>query len=122
MAIAKAYVPTSVPSIEVWFGDVLVANSSTIVISDGLRKTEYSGSFSYSISGEVSGILEAVNEYRSGTLIWSVNNIGADARQVYQAVQILADFDLSASIVLGKMIILTGHLEETISGLTLEMI
>src|SRR6056297_1218478 len=102
MAIATAYVPTSMPSQEVWFGNVLVANSSSIIISDGFRKTEYFGTFSYSIFGEVFGTLEVVNEFRGGELIYSVTNIGADASQIYQAVQILANFDLSASIVLEK--------------------
>src|SRR6056297_734078 len=102
MAIATAYVPTSMPSQEVWFGNVLVANSSSIIISDGFRKTEYFGTFSYSIFGEVFGTLEVVNEFRGGELIYSVTNIGANASQIYQAVQILANFDLSASIVLEK--------------------
>jgi hypothetical protein len=108
MAIATAYVPTSMPRLDVWYGDVLVANSSAIVISDGSRKTEYFGSFSYSNYGEVFGILQSVNEYQSGTLIYSVKNIGADARQAYQAIQVLADFDLAASILLGKDDIFNG--------------
>jgi hypothetical protein len=106
MAIATAYVPTEMPRMDVWFGDVLVNNSSAIVISDlpsgGSRKTEYFGSFSRSNYGEISGTLDSINECQSGTLIYSVKNIGADASQAYQAIQILADFDLAASIILGK--------------------
>jgi Ca2+-binding RTX toxin-like protein len=96
------------PSEEIWFGNIVEATSSKIVINDGFRQAEYFGSFSYSNSGEVTGILESVNEYRGGTLIYSVNDIGADARQVYNAIQILADFDLSASIILAKNDTLNG--------------
>jgi|AntRauTorckE5430_2_1112549.scaffolds.fasta_scaffold15555_1 hypothetical protein len=84
MAIATAYVPTSMPRLDVWYGDVIAANSSTIVISDGFRKTEYFGSFS--INGEIFGTLQSVNEYQSGTLIYSVENINADANQAYRAI------------------------------------
>ena len=108
MAVATAYVSTAMPSLNIWFGNVLVANSSTILISDGSRTTEYFGSFSYSAAGEVFGTLESNNEYQFGKLIYSVNNIGADANKVYKAIQVLADFDLTASIVLGKDDTLNG--------------
>jgi len=107
MAIGTAHVPTSMPNTDIWFGDIQAATSSIIVINDGFRKTEYFGSFSISSTG-VSGTLDSVNEYRAGNLIYSVNGIGADASQVYEAIQILADFDLAASIVLENDDILNG--------------
>ena len=110
MAIATAFVPTSMPSEEIWYGNLDAATSSIIVINDGFRKTEYFGSFSYPNLTDVSGILNSINEYRGDTLIYSVNDIGADAGQMYEAIQILADFDLAASISLANDDTLNGSL------------
>ncbi|MFO8127063.1 hypothetical protein [Yoonia sp.] len=102
MAIATAFVPTSMPSEEVWFGTVVTENSSLIVIDDGVRKIEYFGSFSYPNAYEVTGTLNGINEYLDGTLRYSVTDIGADADRMYEAIQILANPDLTSSIIFEK--------------------
>jgi serralysin len=137
MANATAFVSTSMPDLTVWYGNLKLANSSRIIIDDDAgRRTEYSGSFNYS-SAAVFGTLDAVSEFRNGITIYSVENIGADATQMFQAIQLLGDFNLAASIVLqnndafngssgadnirayaGNDLILSGGGNDTLSGMS----
>jgi len=102
MATATVLVPTTMPDLSVWYGDIVLATSSRIIIDDGQgRRAEYTGSFSYtSYSYEVYGTLDTVEEFRNGAKIYSVDNIGADAYQMYQAVMVYSDADLAARILL----------------------
>ena len=108
MANAIAFVPTSMPDLTVWYGFLSEASDTTIIIEDGTRRSEYIGSFSYSILGSVSGVLETVNYYENGVQQYSVTNVGADAGAFYNAVQIQGDFELAASIVLAGDDVGTG--------------
>ncbi len=108
MAIATAFVATSFPDTDVWFGSLQRADASAIIISDGFRRTEYYGSFSYSLLGEVFGTVSSIREFRGVTQIYDVTNINADANDLYRAVQIEADFDKAAAIVLASNDVLQG--------------
>lgn len=102
MATATVFVPTTMPDLSIWYGDIVMATSSRIIIDDGQgRRAEYTGSFSYtSYSYEVYGTLNTVEEFRNGTKIYSVDDIGADAYQMYQAVMVYSDADLAARLLL----------------------
>ena len=108
MAIGKAFVSTEMPNIEIWYGHVVSETADEIIISDNYRTTVYSGSFSYGFFGDVSGELLSIEEYRDGELIYSVTDINADASDVYEAIQILGDAQLSAQLILYGKDTLTG--------------
>lgn len=108
MAVAQAFKATPLPDLQIWYGSVIESTATRIVIFDGFRKAEYVGSFSYSIYGEVFGILSALYEYRGSELLYKVEGIGADANDMFTAIQVLGDFDLAAQIVLAKDDILYG--------------
>jgi len=87
MSIAKAFVPTSMPDEEIWFGDVESFSASEIVITDGFRTAIYGGDFTFGAFGEVSGTLFAVEEYRGDELIYEVAEINLDAAPIDAAIQ-----------------------------------
>jgi len=96
------------PNLNVWFGNVVTATSTTITISNGFRQATYTGSFTYDLAGNVTGTLQGFSEYKGGTLQYSLTNINVSANAVYNAVQILHNFDLAASIVFAQADTLTG--------------
>ncbi|MEM1129459.1 MAG: calcium-binding protein [Pseudomonadota bacterium] len=97
MATGRAYLPVNIPTTVVWYGTLQESSANRIVISDGIREAVYEGQFTYSFLG-VSGTLEKYTEYRNGDVHYYLDDIGSDARKVYQAVQLQGDFELSASI------------------------
>ena len=97
MAVATALQPTQMPNLTIWFGFVVFSDASTIIISDGVRTTEYTGSFVYSPLGDVSGTLTGVTESVNGQPLYTVTDINADASEVYFAIQILADQELTVN-------------------------
>lgn len=100
MAIATALQPVEMPSLEVWFGAIITATNSTIIISDGIRTQAYTGSFSYDLFGQVTGTLEGTTYTVGGVQQYSVTDIGVSAFSVYQAIQIRQDAQLAAQIVM----------------------
>lgn len=110
MARAIAYRGVDIPNTSVWFGFVQVANSGRIVISDGFRKTIYEGSFRYDAAGRVSGTMNKITEFAGGQKLYTVSGIGASAAALYNAIQIQANFQKAAAIVLAKNDSLTGSL------------
>ena len=107
MSTAIAFVPTSMPDDEIWFGNVESFNASSIVITDGFRKTAYTGSFTYGLFGEVSGTLASIKEYRGGELIYEVDEINLDAGPINAAIQ-RGDSQGAAALVFDGDDILTG--------------
>jgi Ca2+-binding RTX toxin-like protein len=108
MAIATAFTATVMPNLQVWYGNILEASATRIIINDGFRQTIYLGSFSYDIFGNLSGTLDGVREYRGSTLIYQVDGINADAAAMYDAIQIQGNFQLAAQIVLARNDTMTG--------------
>lgn len=108
MAIGTAFVATSMPDLDVWFGTIETTTSTTIVISDGVRQATYTGNFIYASLGGVFGTLQGISEYRDGTLQYSLTDINASANAMFNAIQTLGDFDLAASIALSQADTLTG--------------
>jgi hypothetical protein len=108
MAVARAFIPADMPSLEVWRGDITTATTDEIIISDGFRATVYSGQFSYDLFGRVSGILSSVDEFREGTQIYSVTDINVDASQVYDAIQVDGDARLAAQLILSGEDVMEG--------------
>jgi len=100
MATATAHTATELPSLENWDGEVLVNSASRIVESDGFRQVIYEGSFSYTIFGEVFGILRSVSETRGGAPLYTVTGLSADANDMFEAIEVRGDLDLAARIAL----------------------
>jgi Ca2+-binding RTX toxin-like protein len=107
MAVARAFEPLDMSGREVWFGDLVEATGTRIVIELGGRSTVYEGQFTYTLSG-VRGVMTAVREYRDGVLLYHVTGADADAAQVYDAIQLQGDWGLAASILLEGDDRLTG--------------
>ncbi len=107
MARGTAFLGVDMPNTSIWFGNVLVANSNRIVISDGVRRTVYEGNFSYP-GGRVAGTLNKITEYSGGQKLYVLSGIGANAAAMYDAIQIKANFLKAAKIALAKDDILTG--------------
>ena len=107
MATGRAFLGVDMPNTSVWFGNVLLASSSKIIISDGVRRTVYEGNFSYS-NGRVFGTLNKISEFANGQQLYVLSGIGADASAMYTAIQLQANFLKAAQIALAKDDLLTG--------------
>ena len=85
MATVYIYSSLNMNSASVFYGTVLVANASEIVISDGVDETIYSGSFGYdptrSIYGAelVYGTLTGITEYHLGSPVYQATGLAIDA-------------------------------------------
>lgn len=99
MANMIGYEPYDFLTDYVWFGNIITANNSIIIIDDGNRRAEYQGSFNYDPFGNVSGILRGYNEYRNDQLIYEINDLNANAADVYNSLQIRADAQQAATLI-----------------------
>ena len=79
MATVIAYEPIDMIDVEVFFGDVLQADANTIIVSNGIQKSVYTGSFIYDIFGNVYGTLSGYTEYYQGALVVEVYDFSVDA-------------------------------------------
>ncbi|WP_297775994.1 hypothetical protein [uncultured Roseovarius sp.] len=91
MAIAQVFTATRIPTLQVWFGNILTATSSLIVIDDGFRRAIYEGTFQYNAFGEVFGTLSSYEEFENNALKFRITDINADANDLFNAIQLQAN-------------------------------
>ncbi|MBB6182059.1 DUF4214 domain-containing protein [Pseudorhizobium flavum] len=83
MAIVEAYSSTNLVDPNSWFGDIVRATSTEIVISDGYRTAVYEGyGFSYIGYEVVGGTLTGYRDYYQGTLMNEAYNFALPAAAV----------------------------------------
>lgn len=99
MAIVNLHTSADLFNMQIFYGYVTHYDSTRILIDDGIRRAEYSGSFQYSYFGEVFGTLHAYRGWELGRLQVEVAAIRANANVVYHAVQ-SGDFLGAAAAVL----------------------
>ncbi len=80
MATFNLYRPMDLAATEVWFGQVITANSSQITIYDGFKTGTYLGSFYYDFYGNLAGGSATKYQYYEGGVLQSeVGSANADA-------------------------------------------
>ncbi len=80
MAHVKFYRPASMHTAYTFYGDVLEASATRIVIGDGYRATVYEGAFTYSSSGDLNGgTLTAVGNVTGGSWDYVAQGLSVDA-------------------------------------------
>jgi len=108
MAIVSLFQPTNMNAIYTWPGDVLIANATTIRISDGYRIQDYYGSFTYDQFDNVFGTLTGSAYWEGGVLQYTLSGASGDANYVYTQVEIIGDAQAALAHVLSGADILYG--------------
>lgn len=79
MAVISLYVSTNMEGAEIWYGEVVSYNSSSIVLQAGSYTGTYSGSFTYDSWGYVYGQLYSYRQTYNGALQVNITSINRDA-------------------------------------------
>ena len=108
MATVTAFMPLSIPNLEIWDGDILSATSTQIVESDGFRQAIYTGSFTYDAFGNPFGTLTRFEELRGGNPFYTVTGLSADANEIYVAVETQSDPEAVAALLLANDDVVNG--------------
>lgn len=87
MTRIRAFAPTRNFDVETFFGDLLQADASTIVVGAGGAASIYRGSFSYSNAGTVSGELSGFESRSDGRTTLIADDFRVDAAFAAQAIQ-----------------------------------
>jgi Ca2+-binding RTX toxin-like protein len=89
MARVVAFAPLNMVNPDVWFGNLIEASSTRIIISDGFRTGIYIGQgFQYSVFGEViGGTLTGYDEYHGSDLAGRITDASVPAATAYQFIQ-----------------------------------
>lgn len=86
MSFTKAYQSINMAGSSVWRGSVQVANSSRIVISDGVTEGVYTGDFAYNQYGEVFGSLTGYEQTHRGEKHVEISDFSVDANAAFTSV------------------------------------
>ena len=88
MATIVAYAPINLLSASSWYGQVIVATSTEITLTDGHSTSTYIGQgFGYSGDYVVSGVLTGYNEYYNGVLLGSASGFAMSAPAAANLIQ-----------------------------------
>jgi Ca2+-binding RTX toxin-like protein len=82
MALVELYVPADMTGLVTWYGQVVQATSTQIVIASWPYQQNYYGSFSYDLYGNVYGTLLATEAFAFGQMTYRVTQIYRDAYTV----------------------------------------
>lgn len=82
MARARAYRSVNMLDDEIYYGEVLKADSDKIIISGGYRETEYRGNFDYDHYGDIYGTLDEVTSLLGDSVVAEITNINRSAKTV----------------------------------------
>ncbi len=107
MTTVIAYQPIDMIGVRSFFGEVLQADSNTIIVSNGVQKSVYTGSFSYDIFGNVFGVLSGYTEYLFDTLVVDIFNFSVDASFAQDAIE-SGRPDLLVAVILAGSDLISG--------------
>ena len=91
MAILNYFAQVDMSTPQFWYGDVYLANATTIIIDAGSYRGIYSGSFKYSKTGAVSGKLNSYEQFENGVSQGTGQKLNFNAATAYNYIQILGD-------------------------------
>jgi serralysin len=100
MATGRAYQQLDMLNVDVWYGDVSVANSNMIVIDGSNQTGVYEGSFQYGYDNSVNGRLDAYTLSVGYEVAFEVSGIDGDAGALFEAIQIDGDGQKALSLML----------------------
>lgn len=100
MTKLRFFEPIVLPEDEVWFGELLFADASRVIIENGDQRAEYIGDFEITPTGDATGTLVRFREWRDGKLAIRANDLNVDVTRYIQAVQVQRDLETVLAIVL----------------------
>ncbi len=88
MATVTSYAPINLVDPSTWTGQLVSANSTQFVVSDGYNQAVYSG-YGFSFYGDylVGGTLTSFSEYQDGYLLGSITGFSMSATQAANYIQ-----------------------------------
>lgn len=119
MTVATAYQSVDMFNSEVFYGNILEASGSRIVIDDGRFLATYTGSFSYGIGGDVTGRLDRMQGSIGGDRYYDFSDIGIAAEDMFYAIQVAGDLQLAFKFIFAGDDQMTGSsFEDSLFGWT----
>lgn len=87
MATLRAFLGTKNFDIDVFYGEILKADSREIIVSDGFNTAFYTGNFSYTFDGRVNGTLRGYEQSFLGIRVTKLSDFAINANIVQRAVE-----------------------------------
>lgn len=110
MATVKLFSAFSFLQAQDWDFDVTTNTASSLVITslDGVHQQRFTGSFSYSLSGQVSGTVTATTYLKNGAAVYSATGMNHNASQLQMYAENTGDTQAMYAYVLAGADSITG--------------